>query len=421
MNKITVSLVEKFKDKKIVVLAEETGKYAEILKTNGVKLLVGDISGAYFLQKAGINRASRIYLVSDNDKKNVKIAETALSAVKNRPEPLKCFILINDRALKTILEETVLFKNPVPNLEYILLNINELGIKYGISQHISRIVPARSETPPEILMVGLTEKTEIALLNLAHCLTMKREKFKFTILEENREKIRSFERKHVYLQDFAEIKFLSNLQIENRYASILIGSESQMEAIKKAISIRYLLGKNEPEILIFCDEPDFSGEVLQEELTGKNIFAINLFEEIAGYVFDLDENMEDRAKEAHRFWNGAYGMNKEWNALSGHFKQSNRNQILDNYVRTYIAFCKKFSEVQDISLTQEEKETLAMIEHRRWMIEKYDSGWTFGERNDPFKRHDCLKRWKDLPDDQKAKDYDAIKLMINLLNNNSIK
>ena len=418
LNKITISLTEKFKDKKIIVLAEETNKYAKELNTKGIKLLIGDLSGKDFLQKAKINKARRVYIIINNDKKNIKTAQTISSSLKNRPEPLKCFILINDYKLKSILEETAMFKNTSTSIDCIPFNINELGIKYGISNGISEILPSKIETQPEILIIGLTEKTEIALFNLAQCLTMKREVFKFSVIEENKEKIRLFEKKYTYLREFAEINFLSEINAKKQYASILICIENQTEAIKNAISIRYLLCKNEPNIHVFCNESDTISDVLKVELTKKRIFIINLFEQIANYVFDLDMNIEEKAKEVHYFWNEIYDMNVRWEELSGHFKQSNRNQILDNYVKVYIAFGKKFNDVKDTSLTKEQEETLAIIEHRRWMIEKYGNGWTFGEINDnEFKRRDCLIPWQKLPENQKTKDYDVINLLIKLLIN----
>ena len=204
-----------------------------------------------------------------------------------------------DKKIIVLAEETNLFNNTDTSLDYIPFNINELGIKYGISHGISNILPSKIESPPEILIVGLTEKTEITLLNLAQCLTMKRESFIFTIIEDNKEKIRSFEKKYPYLQNFAEIKYLNQIKPGKKYTSVIIYIENQTEAIKNAISIRYLLCKNEPNILVFCNESDTINEFLKSELTKKRIFTINLFEQIANYVFDLDKNIEEKAKEAH--------------------------------------------------------------------------------------------------------------------------
>ena len=157
-------------------------------------------------------------------------------------------------------------------------------------------------------------------------------------------------------------------------------------------------------------------------LKDKNIVLINLFEELANYVFDLESEksrkIEEKAKEAHKYWNDIYKMDKEWDAISGHFKQSNRNQVLDNYLRTYIAFGVKFEDIKNrlISFSDKDKRTLAMMEHRRWMIEKYENGWSVGTRNDEFKRHDCLIHWDGLPEKQQSKDEVAIDLMIKLVN-----
>ncbi|MDR0206694.1 MAG: NAD-binding protein, partial [Bacteroidales bacterium] len=184
LNKITINLVKKYSEKQIVVLAEETNKYAETLKAKNVKLLIGDFADESFWEKAKLKKASKLYAIIDNDKINVKIAKFAFSYLKNREKnnALKYFVLIKDREMKPILEELPLFKNKSDYFDATLFNINEMGAKYGIAMNIDKILPAKMITSPEILLVGLTEKTEVALLNLAHCLTMKQEKFKFTIV-----------------------------------------------------------------------------------------------------------------------------------------------------------------------------------------------------------------------------------------------
>jgi len=430
LNKITINLVEKYKEKQIVVLAEETNKYAETLKAKNVKLLIGDFTDENFWQKAKLKRTSKLYAIIDNDKINVKIAEEVFNYLKNKKgknDILKCFVLIKDREMKSILEEHIPFKNKIDSFDSILFNINEIGTKYGIAMNIDKILPAKISTPPEILLVGLTEKTEMTLLNLAHCLTMQRKKFLFTIAENDAEKIRLFEKqcKKLHLREFAEIEISNNdleqIFTEKTFNSILICNERQTDGIKQSIEIRYLLGQNTPNIIVFCNDTDTFNIILKDELKKKKIFPIILFEEIANYIFILDKHIENRAKEAHHFWNVIYEMNQEWNTTTEHFKQSNRNQILDNYVRTYIALGEKFDDIKNrlVSFSDYDRETLAMIEHRRWMLEKYENGWRTGERIKPdeFKRHDCLQHWNELPEEQKPKDYDAISLMTKLLNN----
>ena len=430
LNKITVNLVEnlikRYNEKQIIVLAEDTNKYAQTLKTKGVLLLTGDYANADFWQKAKLNKAQKLYAVIDNDKLNVKIAHSVFHFLENRKrkhDALKCFVLIKDRKLKTILEESFLFKYKTANFDGILFNINEMGIKYGIAAAIDKILPKNMKTAPEILLVGLTEKTEIVLLNLAQCLTMQREAFKFTIVVKNTKPIYAFQKKYAFLQDFAEITWVNEIETEKTFDSILVCIDNQSDAIKQAVAVRHLLGENQQEknILVFCYEPDTFNDVLKEEWKEKRIFTVNLFRQVADYVFELDKNIEEKAKQAHHFWNTLYNQNKAWDELTGHFKQSNRNQILDNYLRIYIARGEKFEDLSNrlVSFSDNEKETLAIMEHRRWAIEKWDNGWVLGERNNEFKRHNCLVAWEQLSKEQQAKDYDAIDLMIKLLNNQS--
>jgi len=425
VNKITINLIEKFSVEKIIVIEEVTTKYAEVLRDKGAKLLIGDLSDKSFLRKAKIDKACLTYIVTDNDQKNANTALTIFSVLEKtkRTKPLKCFVLIKDRAMITILEETDLFKCEISNcFEGILFNIDEMGLKYGISTNINKILPNRIEVEPELLLVGLTEKTEITLLNLAHCLTMKRESFKFTIVEENANNIRLFEKKYAYLKAFAEIEFAAEINPEKQFTTIIICIDNQLDAIKNAMEIYYLLSEKAPNIIVFCNEIDTISEMFNI-LEKKKIFLISLFEQIADYVFELDKHIEEKAKMVHDFWNDIYKMNKEWNTMSGHFKQSNRNQILDYFLKAYIAFGKKFDEIknQSISFSDYDKDTLSMMEHRRWMLEKYADNWTYGKRDkengDPYKRHDCLVPWNKLNEEQKAKDTDTVNTMIILLNN----
>jgi hypothetical protein len=436
LNRITMILAEKYSSEKIIVLAEESNKYAEALRTKGAKLLIGDLSDQSFLQKAQIGKASRIFAVIDgDDRKNVEIAQTVFFATEtiSRTKTLKCLTLIGNRKLKTILEDSTLFRDKAKTFDGTLFNINEMGIKYGLAMNIDKILPETMNTPPEVLLVGLTEKMEKALLNLVHCLTLKREPFKFVIVENNAEKIRYFQKRYAYLQCFAEIEYKETI-CKGHFDAVLICIENQTEAIEKAIEVRYLLGKNEPNIVVFCDDTDSFIDVLEKEgklnkkgekeiftLKDRNILTINLFRQIADYIFDLEQHIEEKAQTAHYFWQEIYHEEgKEWEQLTEHFRQSNRNQILDNYLRFYIARGEKFDSIKNrlISFSDSEKETLAIMEHRRWMIEKYEDGWTYSaKRSDILKQHPCLTDWEKLSEVNQQKDFIAVNLMIKLLNN----
>jgi len=63
-------------------------------------------------------------------------------------------------------------------------------------------------------------------------------------------------------------------------------------------------------------------------------------------------------------------------------------------------------------------ETLAAMEHTRWMTEKIMDGWTYGQvRDNPTKRHDGLMPWDStqLPVDYRERTYAGIKNIPNLM------
>ncbi len=436
LGKTTSNLVNEYKGKKMIILAEERNRYSESLKQKGVKLFFcGSSFDEHFLQQAKIRLASQLFVVTDNDKKNVEITQSAFSLLKktNRNDALKCYTLVEDRELKTLLEDSSLFKYRTETFDGILLHVNEMGIKYGLSMTIDKILLRNKETSPEFLIIGLTEKSEAIILNLAHCLTMNREVFQFTIIERNPERISSFQKKHPYLQDFVKIEFTNDFEVSpsKPLTSIFICLENQIEAVKAAVSIRYTIANNLPNIFIFSEEPENLVEVLNTEghqvftLNDKNIFLINTFEESIRYIVKLDPEIEILAEDAHNRWRtkdeqGNYIEKNEYEIISGHFKQTNRNQVLDNYIRAFIATGKKISTKRGRSIvfSNKEMETLAMMEHRRWMIEKYSNGWRHGStRKDEFKIHNNLISWEKLPEAEKQKDYMTIELMINWLNN----
>ena len=423
LNDISLYLINKFSRSRIVVIAAENNPFIESIKRRRVIQIIGDPSCKHTMKLARTNVAEKLFILTDCDEKNIKITQTVVSFLKKskRNNPLNCFTIVKDDEMRIIMEETSLLKLKTHNIDCSFLNINEVGIKYGITVNIDKILPKKIQTPPEILLIDLTEKAISTLLNLAHCLTDNRETFRFTIVEQNTQKIESFQEKYAYLSEFAEIEFVNKANVNKIYDSVIVCSDNLIEAIKKAVATRYYFGKsfNERFIIVFCNETDTLNDIITKEFDKKNICFVNLFSQIAEYVFELDNRFEERAKEAHYYWNVTYRMDKEWDTISGHFKQSNRNQILDHYLKTFIILGEKFDEIKDrlISFTDKDKETLAMMEHRRWMLEKIKNGWISDERDNEFKRHDCLIGWEQLPVEQKAKDYNVIDLMIKLINN----
>jgi len=71
---------------------------------------------------------------------------------------------------------------------------------------------------------------------------------------------------------------------------------------------------------------------------------------------------------------------------------------------------------RELQFSPAEVETLAVIEHNRWMAHRDLNGWDFGEtRDDALPLHPSLVPWKKLPEGEKQKDRDTILRIAGLL------
>jgi hypothetical protein len=422
------ALVDANAGRRIIVLAESEDDHSRALRHRGVKLVFcGERFDAHFLRRAKIGLASRVWIATGDDGRNVEVAETVFSIVSGgrRNGALKCYTVIEDRALKGLLDETRLFKYRTDGFDPTLFNIDEMGVKYAIAMNIEGIVPAKPDTVPEILVAGLTGRAAAVILDLAHCLTPNREPLHFTVVESDAEKVAAFRKKYPWLDDFAAIEYVEEAEAvcaRRRFASVFVCLDNRVEAVRAAISIRNAIGDDRPDIFLLYSGAGGFIEMLDPR--ARNIVPTDTLHEAVRYVVELDPQVEEHARAAHDSWRkrdveGNFAEQDEYHTLSAHFKQTNRNQVLDNYLRTWIVAGERFGAARyaPVAFSDHDIETLAMMEHRRWMIEKLDDGWRYAPRSDTrFKRRNNLVPWDELPDDEKKKDYDAITLMIKLLN-----
>jgi ppGpp synthetase/RelA/SpoT-type nucleotidyltranferase len=102
-----------------------------------------------------------------------------------------------------------------------------------------------------------------------------------------------------------------------------------------------------------------------------------------------------------------------WPELAPEHKASNYEQA-DDYARKLAAVGKKAVPVKDRevvlqALTREEIELLAEIEHGRYVAQKLLEGWSLGPRNEQKKQRPSLIAWRELPEEEKEKDREAVR------------
>lgn len=135
-----------------------------------------------------------------------------------------------------------------------------------------------------------------------------------------------------------------------------------------------------------------------------------------------DDSREALAQKIHEYYlktSPSVPAGKPWSELSEQYKESNRRQADDIFRKLWICGytvrLARTSPVKPITFSFDEIEILAVLEHKRWMEEKVEKGWTCGERDDLQKTHPCLVRWDELSDSDKEKDRKTVQIIPSLL------
>jgi len=464
----------------LIVLPKENKSSLQDFQSKYFKIIEGDPlfgkkKGGNIFNTVSLKKASKFFVVTKDDNKNIEIARNAWSYLTDLKNPqknkkvkikstskqnktaLRCYTLVKNRALKNILEETPIFKYERKEGENfyfdgVAFNLDSIGIQYGINVNIQDVLPDFSQKQPIIFIDGLNEAAISIILNLSHIITKSNEKLMFHINETEEEKIKNFDTQYAFLKYFADFIFCFEPDVYD-YSSIFVCAENSTEAINKAVEIRYRLKKDNPTIFLVTSSCDYIDSVfnIKEHTETKaitfeqkklNIKTFNRTE----YFWDLVvKTKKEIAEIAEKVYIGYIEVKKDrvedaktteekqktpYSELTERYKQSNINAALDFYIKTYIQTGQTFEKSEGKLNVDFEKdiEYLAEIEHRRWMLDYFADGWQYGEflddkirKNEKYKIHECLVSWEELESKTKLKetkeyDKDQIRLLQQLLN-----
>jgi hypothetical protein len=111
---------------------------------------------------------------------------------------------------------------------------------------------------------------------------------------------------------------------------------------------------------------------------------------------------------------------RPWEELSEDLRDANRAQVADIPIKLELLGLALTAgegiRANDIIISEEQLEELAIREHDRWMAERIQNGWTFAPvRDNSRKEHNLLKPWDKLSDIEKDMDRDTIRNMPKLI------
>lgn len=403
----------------------------------------GDPSLPETLLQCGIKRASCLFLLFNDDQKNIDVAVAAWELVrKTRSGALICYLHIGDRRLTEILENRELFANDRFRLRFFnlfQLTVRNLLTIHPIDEH-PEYSPDSVDSVIHVIIFGFGEMGESLVIQVARLAHFgNRKPTRVTIIDRNcdRSKERLLNR-YPQLPDILDLNFVS--------FDAAIGNIENLEVLHKdALETKVIFVAFDHDSLCLDTalelqraDPDRFSKIYVRKSTGGGVARLmELRETESGrpmfhFFGALDDvctiemiergMLDSMAKALHKTYRRRWdkeGVSSEdnltrvaWEELPEEWKESNRRQADHIAVKARQIGCRVERGKRDPSFqfSLEEIEKLAEIEHRRWMADRRLSGWSYGPTRDSKpKHHPMLVDWEFLPEAEREKDRDFIR------------
>lgn len=435
---------------KRIVLIEPNRDQSEIVKfeSKNLAVLMDDATDDNVLKKANVQNADELYAMTGDDEINIDIASTAYELVK-RTKPhnksgkkrvLKTFIHIFDPKVKELLETNYkLFNEPKDNFEASIFNVTEIGARRVLHKHIPELFSDHGDTRnPHIVLFGLGWTGESVLLRAAEfCQYPNGKKLAVTVFDRDDQRHAMFLSKYPFIRDYLDIVFhrvnIETLTSES-FKTRLIGRRdpslvficigNELSGVNIALRFKTDIYTGDVPVIVFTTQKTDFHKYIQESDLFKNraIEFYPIVDESCSYLLKRPEKLDGKADYVHRKYLASAGQGtslaQEWEMLPEGYKIANRDQVEHIPYKIYSLGLTIEREPTDnaYKLSDEDKNILAQIEHRRWMVERYIAGWRPGgiEENGEIKKDEKNKlnpnliHWSKLPNNIKKFDHDAV-------------
>ena len=317
-----------------------------------------------------------------------------------------------------------------------------------------------SDAAMHVLFIGFQALSRELILQTAltaHYTDLRLPKVTVLCREEYRDQVARFKQRYPHLGKTVEINYFyadpmtvgfdewNQMQAETPFSVCYVAMQHDVEGILSARRLNRLRRLNAlpPINFVVClNQQNYLADIIDDDFLPISLDKSPLpdFEPIEYFeVLDetisidvvVNEALDVTARTMHNAYvktlisrgeaveNNASLIN--WSDLPEHKKQANRNAAAHIDVKLRISDCVAYSaEAADAEVTfpgdEAMLESLAQLEHRRWMADKHLAGYSYGEQRDEDRMlHPDLIPWADLTEGDKQKDRDTILQIPHLL------
>jgi hypothetical protein len=436
-------------EKQIVIIDPSISESRkEVLESYNLTVIIEDPMELDFFKKVNICHASAIFMILKDDISNTNLAIEALKNNKNRSKiqsPLLVGVLIAEDNLAYQLDLCLDDSTRNNNAKYHRLCPDRDGIRLEMSRRAPVFGKIDKSLPSHILVVGLISNWQQCLMQLiiaSQDQPYKKSVFTFLVSQEEEAEIEEFLKTIPELNLIVEFRYmrygkydlidLAETNSEQKAypkITLVVVLKEGGQAISTALALRSPKNPfsltNEP-MLVFRDVEDrLLQQLTTNEMQDRNLQNIIAFggvirkesiERALSYENDKIAVLlhEQYMSNSQNRLGDITAALREWAGLPENLRDANRVAanhfpLILEYMRLEIAPGDKPSAI----LTDEEMEKLSRIEHKRWIADRLDRGYRYGNIRDDKKRlHPSIVDYDDLTDAEKQKDRDNIKALM---------
>ena len=435
-------------DGRAVVLVSERGADCESAVRGGAAAIEGRWGTPESFKRSGLARAGTLVVAAGEDLENIDTAAAAADAVGRERAadmlPLHILLQVNDPFLRARIDERIDRFGRLDAMQLRLVSASQIAARRLLREHPPDRLAYASTSRPHAWVIGLGqmgEEVALSVLRLAHFRHGGRPMLTLVDREADRRRA-SLATRWPGIERVGELRFVeAEAEAGDALAERLTSGEFR-DAPPTAIYL--CLGSAEANVALamgigaalrqrgMTTPPVYvrgRGESGMSVVEGEWVHGYGDIEWIAEGVLTVETALDQVARHIHERYlaeavargetMGARRALRPWTLLPEDLKDDNRNVADHHFVKIRDCGCRVVRAVDAAAgfrFEADEVESLAEVEHRRWLAVRELNGWRHGERrDDAAKVHPDMVPYADLAEPRKDLDRDVVRALPDVL------
>ncbi|HUT95509.1 MAG TPA: NAD-binding protein [Thermoguttaceae bacterium] len=433
------------KGERVVVLEQDeaNGKIGQC-RSRGAIVLLGDAADWGWLRKAAAHRAKYVISVCGDDAANAEVASYARELAKNREgNRLTCLIHITSPQLFRSMRKHNMASRQDDCLRLEFFNVFDSETRRLLSQYpVFGEGCVAVDEPPHLLVVGLGQMGDslvhraVERWQLRHKATGQR--LRITVIDATaRRWEEAWRASYPDLQDACELNVrpmdvaspdLERAELPTDVTMVYVCLDDEAAGLSATLSLSSRYAEPNVPVVVCAAEEAGLATLLGAPGGGtqgyRNLRVFGVLDrtrdpgflpngtyEVLARLFHLDfmeffERKGDTPEKRPAM--------RPWGELPEVYRESNRLEAEHVLVKLRAVGCTLGPLVhwnaESFQFSDDEVETMARMEHERWMVERFLGGWVYGEiRDEEGQTNPDLIPWDKLPEGEKKYNRETIR------------